>query len=475
MRPRSLPELAAEVGGVLEVREGSRSALRVGGVAIDSRKVGAGDAFVALLGEHVDGHDFVSDAFEAGAAVAVVAADREIVAAGPLIRVVDPGRGLLDLAASERARLGAVVIGITGSTGKTCTKDFTAAVLGTGMRTVASPASFNNEIGLPLTVLSAAADTEALVLEMGARGPGQIRLLCRVARPTIGVVTNVGVAHMELFGSAGAIREAKAELPESLPAEGTAVLNADDAVVRGFTERTRARVVSFGISPGSVVLADRVSVDRRSGRVSFLLRTPDGDAPVTLPVPGEHMVPNALAAAAVGHVLGLSPVTIADGLAAAEISGGRMELFETVDGLRVIDDSYNANPTSMAAALRTARSMASTGRCLVVLGGMAELGPIAGPEHDRIGQLLARLGVDRVFAVGDGALSIASAAEREGVEPERIVRCATVEDAVAALRRDAVPGDLVLIKASRVAGLERVARALAGDGPAFARGGGVAA
>lgn len=283
MRPRSLAEVASAVGGTIARpedggeparRTGSSGSTSVRGVAIDSRRVKEGDLFVALRGEHTDGHDFVVDAFAAGAAAAMVAAGRDLggpgaaagPVGGPLIRVRDPGRGLLDLAASERDGLDAVVIGITGSTGKTCTKDFTASALGTVLRTVGSPASFNNEIGLPLTVLSAAENTQALVLEMGARGLGHIRLLCEVARPRIGVVTNVGVAHMELFGTAGAIEDAKAELPESLPADGTAVLNADDPVVAAYARRTGAAVLRFGLAADADVRALDVAMDPRSGR-----------------------------------------------------------------------------------------------------------------------------------------------------------------------------------------------------------------
>ncbi len=473
MRPRSLVAIARVVGGELRVPAGADASAQVGGVSIDSRAVAPGELFVALAGDRVDGHDFVLDAMGAGAKAALVATDRAVPETVPLIRVPDPARALLDLAADERARSSADVVAITGSTGKTCTKDFAAAVLATRLRVVRSPASFNNEIGLPLTVLSAPAGTEALVLEMGARGRGHVKLLCDVARPGIGVVTNVGVAHMELFGTAEAIRDAKAELPESLPATGTAVLNADDPTVRAYAQRTVAHVLLFGASDPATVRAERIEADPRSGRASFVLRTPLGSSPVTLPVAGEHMVPNALAAAAVGHAFGLGPEEIGAGLGSAEMSVGRMEVFETADGVRVIDDAYNANPASMAAALKAARAMASAGRCIAVLGWMAELGPIADDEHARVGELLVRLGIDVLVTVGAQAEPIAAAAEREGVEPDRIVRSSGVEDAVAALTAIVRPGDLVLVKASRAAGLERIARIVAGqddDAPAGASG-----
>jgi UDP-N-acetylmuramoyl-tripeptide--D-alanyl-D-alanine ligase len=468
VRPRSLQDIAHAVGGRLrpngESEPGTNGARAVTGVSIDSRTVSPGDLFVALPGEHGDGHRFIADALGRGAAGALVRREGEGSAhptGGALIEVDDPARALLDLARDERDAMTATVVGITGSTGKTCTKDLTAAVLQRKFRIVASPASFNNEIGLPLTILSAARDTEAVVCEMGARGGGHIRMLCRVSRPAIGVVTNVGVAHMELFGSPEALREAKAELPESLEPSGTAVLNADDPVVRTYTRRTRARVLLFGRGADADVRAEQVAVDPRTGRASFRLVSPAGVARVSLPVAGEHMVPDALAAAAVGLALEVPIEEITGGLAGARITGGRMELLETPEGLRVVNDAYNANPASMAAALKAASWMAGGARCIAVLGPMAELGPVSAAEHDRVGRLLARLRIDVLITVGTEARLIASGAEREEMELERIVRCDDVSQAVAAVRSLATAGDLILVKASRVARLERVAEALA--------------
>ena len=473
MRTRTLAEIAAAVAGTLRGPGGPVVAV---GVSVDSRRVAAGDLFVALAGEHGDGHAFVHRALESGAAGALVERDRPVDGdRSRLIDVPDTGRALLELARDERDGLEATVVGITGSTGKTCTKDFAAAVLSRRLRVVASPASFNNEVGLPLTILSAGPDTEAVVCEMGTRGPGHIRLLCEVSRPRIGVVTNVGVAHMELFGSPEVLRAAKAELPEALPEDGAAVLNADDAVVRSYASRTPARPVLYGLRSPAEVRAERVDVDRRSGLARFRLATPGGAADVVLPVPGEHMVPNALAAAAVGWFLGLDPSEIAEGLTRASMSAGRMQVFESREGIRVIDDAYNANPASMAAALKAARWMAGDGRVIAVLGHMAELGPIAAEEHERVGELLARLGIDAVVTVGPEARLIAVGAEREGVEPERIHRAQDGEAAVAIVRSIARPGDLVLVKASRVARLERVAGALRGEDADRARPDGAAA
>jgi UDP-N-acetylmuramoyl-tripeptide--D-alanyl-D-alanine ligase len=459
VRRRSLAEVAAAVGGAVVPADAGGAA--VVGVAIDSREVGPSELFVALPGERADGHRFVADALARGAAAALVRAGAvEPGVAGPLLEVDDPRRALMNLARDERSRFEGAVIGITGSTGKTCTKDFTAAVVGERLRVVASERSFNNEVGLPLTILRSDAGTQALVCELGARGPGHIRLLCEVARPAIGVVTNVGVAHMELFGSPQALRDAKAELPEALTEDGTAVLNADDPAVRGYAGRTRGRVVLYGTAGDAHVRAEGIAMAKETGRATFDLIAPNGRTGVELPVAGEHMVPNALAAAAVGHALGLPIGAVGEGLRGAAITPGRMQVRTTPEGLRVLDDSYNANPASMAAALKAARWMAGDARFVAVLGPMAELGPIADEEHERIGELLARLGVDALVAVGPEAKLIAVGAEREGVEPERIVRVDDAEGAVRAVRTLAGAGDIVLVKASRVAGLERVTRSL---------------
>jgi UDP-N-acetylmuramoyl-tripeptide--D-alanyl-D-alanine ligase len=470
VRPRSLADVARAAGGRVRSPGGATgvaNGVMARGVSIDSRRVSPGDLFVALAGRHADGHAFVPGALEAGAAAALVARDRITDPPGPLVEVEDPARALLALAADERARIGATVVGITGSTGKTCTKDFAAAVLRARFRVVASPASFNNEVGLPFTILRADERTEALVCEMGARGRGQIRMLCEVARPGIGIVTNVGVAHMELFGSREAIREAKAELPEALGADGVAVLNGDDPVVRGYAARTAARIVTFGTGPASLVRAERIQVDRDTGCSSFELVTPESSTTVRLGVPGEHMVWNALGAAAVGWVAGVSIEAAGNALEKARVSAGRMEAFVAPGGIRVVNDAYNANPTSMSAALRTARWMAGGMRCIAVLGRMAELGPLALEEHERLGELAVRLRIDELVIVGPEAGAIARSAEREGMEPGRIHECSDVNEAAELVRNLARPGDLVLLKASRVARLDRVADDLrAARGPA---------
>jgi UDP-N-acetylmuramoyl-tripeptide--D-alanyl-D-alanine ligase len=429
----------------------------VAGAATDSRDVRPGNLFVAVRGVHVDGHDYISEAFGRGATGALVTRERRPVE--PSVVVDETGRALLVLASDERQHLGARVVGVTGSTGKTSVKDLAAAVLATRYRVHASPRSFNTEVGVPLTLLNTPERTEVVVCEMGSRGRGHIAMLCEAAGPHIGVVTNVGVAHMEMFGSAEAVADAKAELVEALEPDGVAVLNADDPVVRGFASRTHARVLYFGTSSDTEVRGEDLALDEM-GRPSFTLRTSVGTERVELAVPGEHMAWNALAAAAAGVALGLSAGECAAGLKEARVSAWRMELVDGAGGVRVLNDAYNANPASMAAALKAARWIAGDGRCVAVLGEMAELGPISGGEHERVGELVARLGIEHLVVVGREAGMIAVGATREGVEPDRVTRCDTVDEAVGAVRVLVRPGDLVLVKGSRVVGLERVAEAL---------------
>jgi UDP-N-acetylmuramoyl-tripeptide--D-alanyl-D-alanine ligase len=452
MRPRRLSDVARATGGRLmgEDRE-------VRSVVVDSREAVDAALFFALPGEHADGHAYVDDAFERGATGAVVS--RTIAADGPVVEVHDTGRALLDLAADERSGMDATVVGITGANGKTATKDLTAFVLASRFRVHASPASFNNEIGLPLTLLGAPGGTEVVVAEMGARHVGDVALLCEVARPRIVVVTNVGVAHMGVFGSWEAIVEASAEPLETLGADGVAVLNADDAVVLALTSRTPARVIAFGEAVEADVRAEDVRLSH-AGYPGFVLATGDEREPVELQVPGAHMVSNALAAAACGVALGVSAAECATALKGASISHWRMETFTTPHGVRVVNDAYNANPESMAAGLRAARWMAREARLVAVLGHMAELGAISLEEHERLGELIVRLGVDRLITVGPEARAIARAAVREGQLPEDAASYDAPEEAVADVRAWIRAGDVVLVKGSRVAGLERVAEAL---------------
>ncbi|HSL12084.1 MAG TPA: UDP-N-acetylmuramoyl-tripeptide--D-alanyl-D-alanine ligase [Actinomycetota bacterium] len=451
MKPRRLSDVARAVRGT---QLGDDVVVR--SVAIDSREVLDGDLFVALPGERTDGVTFVVDAFDRGAAAAMVPTASKVDA--PVVVVGSTNEALLRLATDERRRIDATVVAITGANGKTTTKDLTAAVAATRFGVHASPRSFNNEIGVPVTLLTAPPDTEVVVAELGARHVGDVAELCAVTRPHIAVVTNVGVAHMAIFGSWEKIVEASAEPVEALGVDDVAVLNVDDPVVATYASRAAGRVVRFGRTADADVRASDVTLDV-DGAASFVVSADGRSVDVRLGVPGEHMVANALAAIAVGRELGVPLADAASAVRATPASPWRMETFAGDGGIRVVNDAYNANPESTAAALRTARWIAGDGRVIAVLGQMAELGPIAAQEHERIGELAARLRIDRVIAVGDDALPIAVAAVREGVEPGHVRAVDGVPAALAAVRELIEPGDVVLCKGSRVAGLERVAEA----------------
>ncbi|HEX2047071.1 MAG TPA: UDP-N-acetylmuramoyl-tripeptide--D-alanyl-D-alanine ligase, partial [Acidimicrobiales bacterium] len=379
-------DVAAATGGRLLGAE-----VEVAGAAIDSRLVQGGELFVAVRGER-DGHDFVGAAFEAGASATLVSVD---VGREPAILVPDTASALTALASAARDRLPAKVVGITGSVGKTSTKDLLSAALARRWRVSASPKSFNNELGVPLTVLNAPDDTEALVVEMGARGKGHVAALCAVARPLVGVVTTVGISHAEFFGTVEDIVQAKGELVEALPADGTAVLNAEVPPVAGMATRTAARVLTFGLDEGDV-RAGGVTLDDDL-RPSFRLRSPWGDADVRLAVRGQHQVANALAAAAAALACDTPLEDVATGLGQAQLSPWRMQLERAPSGALVLNDAYNANPLSAEAALRALAELPG-GRRTALLGIMAELGDVGPAEHARIGALAAELGI-RLIAV----------------------------------------------------------------------------
>jgi UDP-N-acetylmuramoyl-tripeptide--D-alanyl-D-alanine ligase len=454
--PLTLAEVATATGGRLI--NADPATIVTGTVEFDSRRVTPGGLFVALAGERTDGHEHAPAALAAGA-VAVLAT-RPV--DGPVVLVDDALGALGRLARAVVDRLeGLTIIGITGSSGKTSTKDLVAQVIGRLGPTVAPPGSFNNELGHPWTVLRADHDTRFLVLEKSARGLGHVRWLTEVAPPRIGVVLNVGTAHVGEFGSIEVTAQAKGELVEALPVDGLAVLNADDPRVRAMADRTKARVVLTGQTPDADVRAEDVTVER-SGRPSFTLVTPNGvRTPVTLGLYGEHQVGNALATAAVALELGMAPAEIAVALAAATaVSAHRMAVSERADGVTVIDDSYNANPDSVRAALKALRSIGGDGpgrrRVWAVLGPMAELGDAEHEEHDAIGRLAVRLGIDRLVVVGPAAGAIHAGAVLEGSWREESVHVPDVDTAVALLGEQLAPGDVVLVKASRSAGLERI-------------------
>jgi UDP-N-acetylmuramoyl-tripeptide--D-alanyl-D-alanine ligase len=452
--PLTVAEVAELTGGVLS---GSADVSVTGTVTLDSRTVAPGDLFVAVAGERVDGHDFLGAAAAAGAVAALAARPDDAL---PTVVVDDPVAALGRLAAGVHARLtagGLRTAGITGSSGKTSTKDLLGQVLGAAGPTVSPPGSYNNDIGLPLTVLSADEDTRYLVLEMGSRGPGHIARLCRVARPQIGVVLNVGSAHLGEFGSPEGVAQAKGELVEALPEDGTAVLNADDPRVLGMAARTGARVLTTGRGAGADVRAADVSLDD-SARPRFTLVAAGEEHAVALQVVGEHQVANALSAAGAALAAGLRPAEVAAALSAAgPRSRWRMEVDRRADGVTIVNDAYNANPESMRAALAALTGLPGTRR-IAVLGAMAELGPGAPAEHERLGRDAAAAGIDLIVAVGADAVGIAegaaAAGRRAGGESVHVPDRAAARALLSEVLR---PGDVVLVKASRSYGLELLA------------------
>ncbi|PMR58133.1 UDP-N-acetylmuramoyl-tripeptide--D-alanyl-D-alanine ligase [Verrucosispora sp. ts21] len=470
----SLAEIASAVDGRLVAAE--PTAQVTGSVEFDSRKVTSGGLFVAFDGEKVDGHDYAAAAVQAGA-VAVLGT-REVPGV-PMVVVADALTAMARLARAVVDRLPQLtVIGLTGSSGKTTTKDLIAQLTARLGETVAPPGSFNNELGHPYTALQAGPSTRYLVLEKGARGIGHVRYLCEVAPPRISVVLNVGVSHIGEFGSQENIALAKGELVEALPADGLAVLNADDPLVDAMADRTAARIIRYGEAAHADVRAVDVTLDER-GRPAYTLVTPEGSATVRLALTGRHQVWNTLAAAAVARELGMPLVEIAVALGELGlVSTRRMDVFERTDGVTVIDDSYNANPASMSVALRALAGVGAGRRTFAVLGYMAELGEFEAQGHTEVGRLAAELGVDRLLVVGEAAAPIHHGATSVGDWGGESVLLTDQAAAVQVLRSELRPGDVVLVKGSRYRTWE-VADALRADavatGPADPAAGGGAA
>ncbi|HWE90317.1 MAG TPA: UDP-N-acetylmuramoyl-tripeptide--D-alanyl-D-alanine ligase [Pseudonocardiaceae bacterium] len=489
MIPLTLARIAELVGGRLDGTDAAHGAeLVTGAVEFDSRRIGPGDLFVAVPGERVDGHDFAARAVAAGA-VGVLAA-RETGVPTVIVPPIEAGESRALALAGDRDGSGAAVltglaalahevveelrpgglsvVGVTGSSGKTSTKDLIATLLAPLGPTVAPPGSFNNELGHPWTALRADEHTRHLVLELSARGPGHIAELCRIAPPRIGVVINVGSAHLGEFGSREAIAAAKGELVESLPPAadgGVAVLNADDPLVAAMARRTSARVVLTGESPLATVRAVDVRLDD-AARPAFRLVAPAGEIDVQLGLHGAHQTGNALLAAAVALELGASLADVADGLGRARpVSANRMAVTTRSDGVTVVNDAYNANPESMRAALKALATMSRSGRrrSWAVLGPMGELGPESISAHDDIGRLAVRLDIGKLVVVGEDARPMHQGACLEGSWGEESVLVPDVDGAVALLREQLAPGDVVLVKASNAVGLWRIAEALLAD------------
>lgn len=495
----TLAEIADIVGGELsDITPEAAAATRVTGtVEFDSRAVTAGGLFLALPGARTDGHDFAAGAVAAGA-VAVLAARPVGVPAivvKPVAGQVDSASGALehDIDGSGAAVLAALgrlaravadrlaagglrIIGVTGSSGKTSTKDLLAAVLAPLGDVIAPPGSFNNELGHPWTVLRATTDTDFLVLEMSARHPGNIAALAAIAPPSIGVVLNVGTAHLGEFGSRDVIAATKSELPQSVPADGVVILNADDGAVAAMAETTAARVVRVSRSPGADLWAGDVALDELA-RPRFTLHAGEQQVDIALAVHGDHQVSNALSAAAVALECGATLQQVADALAGAgPVSKHRMQVTTRADGVVVVNDAYNANPDSMRAGLKALAWMAKSARAesdapvrsWAVLGEMAELGDDAIAEHDSIGRLAVRLDVSRLVVVGTGRTmgAMQHGAVMEGSWGSEVSPVPDAGAALDLLRAELEPGDVVLVKASNSAGLGALAEELAREGQA---------
>ncbi|BFU95432.1 MAG: UDP-N-acetylmuramoyl-tripeptide--D-alanyl-D-alanine ligase [Nitrospira sp.] len=443
---------------------------RIRNISTDSRSIRRGDLFVALQGERFDGHEFVAAAFAQGAIGAIVhdqyrppASKRQDSRSVPfLLGVRDPLFAYQQLAMHHRSRFEIPVVAVTGSNGKTTTKEMTAAVLGRRWRTLKTEGNYNNRIGVPHTLFKLTRRHQAAVVEMGVDARGQTTRLCEIVRPTVGIITNIGPDHLEFFGSMEGSAQAKAELLDLLPADGTAVLNADDPYFDYLASRARSRVVSFGLSEKADVRAARVTFDVKSGtRFDLLLPGKGRPVGVTMKVHGAHNVLNALSAAATGFALNLSGATISEGLATFRPAAMRSQVISH-HGVQIINDCYNANPASMKAAIELLAKWAPARTRVAVLGDMLELGAQTKAFHREVGSFLAGRDVARLIACGSLGREIAEGARQGGMPAAAITEVADAAAAADLLRMEVRQGDVVLVKASRGMKLEQVVQRLTG-------------
>lgn len=452
MRARSAPDFARLVGGTYV----GPPDLEVRGIATDSRALQPGEAYFALPGERVDGHDFCAAALAAGAPLVVV--ERDPGEAAPHVRVASTVESLADLGRGLLAEMPCKVFALTGSVGKTTTREMLAAILSTQLSCYAAPGNWNTEIGVPLALAAAPPDVDALVLEYGMRGLGQIRTLVQIAPPDVAAVLNVRSTHIELLGSRNAIAEAKAEIFAGAP-YAVCCINRDDDYADLMLARAEKRALTFGLDPRSDVRAREVRAGAEA--TGFLLEHAGRARSVSIPAPGEHLVQNALCAAAMAIAGGADDLALIEsGLAAFRPARGRGEVHRLTDGLVVVDDSYNAAPDSMAAALRSLAGREVAGRRVAILGDMLELGEHSGAAHREAGQLAARSGLGLLIAVGERGRGIAEAALAAGMEPSAVACVADAAEAAELIAGLVRSGDTVLVKASRGIHLETVVEAL---------------
>ena len=475
-----------EIAQIVETPPPSDAERRVTGYSIDSRTIREGELFFAVKGQRLDGHDFVLNALEADAAAAVVGRNRLgdfPEAVQPKLLVVADTLGALHrLAAAVRKRWGGPLVAITGSTGKTTTKQMIAALLGTRFRVLENEGNFNNQFGLPLSLLRLQPESEVGVFELGMSATGEIRQLAELARPDVGVVTNVSTVHLEFFPDVEAIARAKFELIETLRSGAWAVLNADDARVAGFGRQQGVRVLYFGTGPAAHFRAENVMPDERGASLFTLLckafqaltlgaawdgriplELPGGPQPqeleFRLPLLGRHNVLNALAALGVCYLFGIPPCCLREAVAQLRPAAMRGELVRLANGAMVLNDCYTSSPAALEAALQTLASLPARRR-LAVLGGMLELGPTSGQLHARSGEQVAQLKFDVLLTVGDPARAFAAGAKAAGMSEQALIHCDTAEEAGERLRQLLQAGDVALLKASRAVHLEKVWEAL---------------
>jgi UDP-N-acetylmuramoyl-tripeptide--D-alanyl-D-alanine ligase len=446
MEPKSLRQIAVATGGVVRGLEETI----VTSVGTDSRSSTPQELFVALRGERFDGHQFMEAARQRGAAAALVENVSSEWRNFPQIQVADSLEALQRLARAYRAELSLRVIGITGSNGKTSTKEMVAAVLGEKYAVTKTEGNLNNHIGVPLSILRANGNHQVAIWEFGMNHVGELAPLVEMAKPGYGVITNIGVAHIEFMGSREAIAREKASLADHIPPSGVVVLNADDEFSDWIAARCSARTILTGIDQG-VIQASHI-VHQVDGE-EFLLADESDEIPAFIPVPGEHMIKNAVQAVGIGRALGLSLAQCATGLAKTSLPGGRFRI-EKLGQVLVINDAYNANPDSVIAALRTVARLPVKGRRIAALGYMGELGEQSLSSHERVGSAAAENGFDFLIAVGERAKPIASASFKAGLDQTRTV--ATQTEAADALADFLEPGDLLLVKGSRSAAMDRI-------------------
>jgi UDP-N-acetylmuramoyl-tripeptide--D-alanyl-D-alanine ligase len=449
MNPLTLSQIAHFAGASLSSGNGT---VVINKISTDSRTIKPGELFVALRGENFEGHEFVEATSKAGATGALV--DFNWAGSVPtnfaVLRAADTLQAYQMLAANYRRSLALKVLAITGSNGKTSTKDFAASVLARRFRVTKTEGNFNNHVGVPRTILEATSEDEIAVWEIGMNHPGEIAALSKIAAPNAAIITNIGVAHLEFMGSREAIATEKAALAEAIEPQGTVILNADDPFSAGIAARTRAKVVFAGTTGGAV---QAIEIRQSAEGSEFTIVEGAHRCRAQLPVAGSHMVQNALLAVAAGRAFGLSIEECAAGLAAAPLTKARLQIKE-IGGVQFLDDSYNANPDSMKAALRTLVELDAEGKRIAVLGEMRELGAESERGHREVGETAATLGVDQLITIGHTAEQIAEGARTAGLD--KVSSARSTAEAAKLLDQIAEPGDLVLIKGSRAARTEEV-------------------